>query len=176
MAAITYRIKQGLRALFAFSTDVDDELVRNYLSDPEYALFKTMAHAEQLHSVHVLRSVLAQSQETPPELAAAALLHDVGKARYHLAVWQKTVSVLAEKFVPELFSKLSSGDDLSWWRAPFMVREQHPAWGADMLEAIHSDPLVIWLVGHHAHSLDECDGPQSHLQLLVRLKQADGEN
>ncbi|MCA9893353.1 MAG: hypothetical protein KC615_10235, partial [Anaerolineae bacterium] len=98
MAAITYRIKQGLRALFAFSTGVDYDLVRKYLSTPEYELFQTMAHAEQLHSVHVLRSVLAQSPETTPELATAALLHDVGKARYHLAVWQKTVSVLAEKF------------------------------------------------------------------------------
>lgn len=176
MAAITYRIKQGLRALFAFSTDVDDGLVRCHLSGPEYALFKTMARAEQLHSVHVLRSVLAQSPETPTELAAAALLHDVGKARYHLAVWQKTVSVLSETFAPGLFNKLSSGDDLSWWRAPFMVREQHPAWGADMLKAIDSDLLVIWLVGHHAHPLSDCDGPESHLQLMVRLKQADGEN
>ena len=176
MPAITYRIKQGLRALFAFSTEVDDDRVRRYLSAPEYDLFQTMARAEQLHSVHVLQSVLAQSPETPPELAAAALLHDVGKARYHLAVWQKTVSVLSETFVPGLFTRLSAGDNFSWWRAPFMVRQQHPAWGADMLTAIGSDPLVTWLVGHHAHHLDDCDAPEQHIQLLARLKRADSEN
>ena len=176
MATITYRIKQGLRALFAFRADVDDALVRRHLSGPEYDLFKTMARAEQLHSVHVLRSVLAQSPETSPELATAALLHDVGKARYHLAVWQKTVSVLAESFAPGLFNKLSTGDDLNWWRAPFMVRQQHPAWGADMLTAIGSDPLVIWLVGHHARPLDAGEAPEAHLHLLARLKQADSEN
>lgn len=176
MATIPYRIKQGLRALFAFTAEVDDALVHRHLSAPEYDLFKTMATAEQLHSVHVLRSVLAQSPQTPPELAAAALLHDIGKARYHLAVWQKTVSVLAESFAPGLFSKLSTGDALNWWRAPFMVREQHPAWGADMLTAIGSDPLVIWLVGHHACPIDACEAPQEHLHLLARLKKADSEN
>ncbi|MCA9883013.1 MAG: HD domain-containing protein [Anaerolineae bacterium] len=177
MTTITYRIKQGLRALFAFTTDVDTTLARQYLNAQEYALFQTMAHAEQLHSLNVLRTVLTQHAETPLELAAAALLHDVGKARYHLAVWQKTVSVLAESFTPALFASLSAGNDLTWWRAPFMVREQHPAWGADMLKAINSDPLVVFLVGHHAHHLDNCgDVPENYIRLLARLKKADGEN
>ncbi|QPC84845.1 HD domain-containing protein [Phototrophicus methaneseepsis] len=174
--AITTRLKQGLRALFAFSTPIDIELAQHYLSRSQLALFQQMARPEQLHSLNVLRTLLAQETHTSPELAAAALLHDVGKARYHMAVWQKTASVLTEKLAPSLFDQLSQEEGhLRWWRAPFVVREQHPAWGAQMLREIDAAPGLIWLVEHHADPFSQWkDHPQA--PLLARLKAADDAN
>src|SRR5215213_6736056 len=92
------RLRQGIRALFAFTQPVDFDLAASYLTPAEMALFRQMRRSEQLHSLNVLRTVLAESaaaqQFVPPELAVAALLHDVGKSRYPLAVWQKTIAVL----------------------------------------------------------------------------------
>lgn len=171
----TTRIKQGIRALFAFRTEVDYDLASQYLSASQMSLFMQMGRPEQLHSLNVLQSVLEQEASASQDLAAAALLHDVGKARYHMAVWQKTIAVLTEKLLPALFDRLSDSNALSWWRAPFTLRRQHPAWGAQMLSQTDASQTLIWLVAHHADALSQWqDHP--HLSLLTRLKAADDAN
>jgi len=173
--SVRTRIRQGVRALLAFSTPVDGALAAHYLSPTLFELFQKMSRAEQLHSLNVLRDVLAQSTETPADLAVAALMHDVGKSRYHLAVWQKTVSVLTEKFAPQTFAELAVGDTLTRWRAPFMLRLQHPEWGALMLTEAGASPCSIWLVRHHADPLSQWQG-HPNAALLARLKAADDAN
>ncbi len=168
------RFKQGVRALFAFTTSVDFELAERYLSPQQMTLFRQMAKPEQLHSLNVLRDVLAQATTTPHDLAVAALLHDVGKSRYHLAVWQKTLSVLISKLLPPLDNRLSIEATLTFWRAPFIVRRHHPQWGGDLLSAYAPD-CVIWLVSHHADSADDWQH-HAYYDLLVRLQIADDAN
>jgi hypothetical protein len=170
-----HRIKQGGRALLAFAQPLDETLAQQTLSPAQMSLFRQLNRAEQLHSLNVLRDVLAQADSTPPDLAAAALLHDCGKSRYALATWQKTLAVLVRAFVPPLEKYLSQDDRLSFWRAPFVVRQYHPAWGAQMLSDIGAAPRLIWLVAHHADPLDRWqDHPD--VTLLARLKKADDAN
>ncbi|MGJ3237450.1 MAG: hypothetical protein ACFE0Q_01965 [Anaerolineae bacterium] len=172
---ITQRLQQGIGALFAFARTVNYDLAEQYLTPEQMDLFRQMAKAEQLHSLNVLRDVLVQEQRTPHELAVAALLHDVGKARKHLAVWQKTLSILVRKFLPALDERLSREGDLHSWRMPFMVRRYHPQWGGHMLSQTDSSPISIWLVTHHAEPAEQWrDHP--HYPLLVRLKAADDAN
>jgi hypothetical protein len=169
------RVQQGFRALLAFATRLDIGLAQHYLSQEELNAFQQMARAEQLHSLNVLRDVLAQPDKTPHVLAVVALLHDVGKSRYHLAVWQKTVAVLVKAFMPRLASYLTRDETLNFWRAPFTIRKYHPKWGADILRACQSDNVTIWLAEHHQDNADHhIDHP--NYQLLCRLQEADDGN
>lgn len=172
---IVHRIEQGLRALFAFAQTVEYSLAEPYLNEKEMALFRRLAKNEQLHSLNVLRSVLAQESTTPQELAAAALLHDVGKSVWTMQVWQKSISVLVKTFLPKLDAKLSREEGLNRWTAPFVVRHHHPKWSGELLSEIGSAPSVIWLATHHADNVEAFrDSP--YYAWLLRLQKADTEN
>lgn len=173
--AAAQRLKQGLRALTAFARSVDHDLAACYLTTNQLACFLELSRSEQLHSINVLRMVLEQEDTTPPDLAAAALLHDVGKSRYTLAVWQKTLGVLVERLLPKLANHLNQRDDITFWRAPFVVRRYHPVWGAEILKNAGASERLLWLVAHHADPLSEWNHhPDIHL--LRRLKAADDAN
>lgn len=169
------RFQQGIYALLAFVHEVDYELAERYLSPEQMALLRSMAKSEQLHSINVLRDVLVQAEQTENDLAVAALLHDSGKSRKHLMVWQKTISVLVRKFLPALDNLLSEDGKLSFWRAPFIVRRHHPKWSGELLSAIDSSDCVIWLVSHHAEPADDWR-EHPYYELLIRLQTADDAN
>ncbi len=172
MAAAIKRIEQGMRALFAFATPIDLHLAKQYLSSKELGAFQRMSRADQLHSLNVLRTVLRQRESVPRSLAVAALMHDVGKRRYHLAVWQKTMAVLVKRLLPPLADRLGREENMSIWRAPFVVRSQHPKWSAEILRACCADDVAVWLVEHHqADVLALGDHPQA--ELLQCLQRAD---
>ena len=171
---VVYRLHQGLRALFAFSQDVDWALAERYLSPPLLALFRQMDRGEQLHSLAVLRDVLAQG-DTPNDLAVAALLHDVGKSRFPISVWQKTWAVMVRAVLPNLYYPWSKGSPLNLWQRPFVVYEQHPLWSAELLRAAGASEASCWLAVHHASKGDEAPTP-AHLEWLKRLQQADDQN
>jgi hypothetical protein len=172
--AAAYRLRQGLRAVFAFSKPVELPLAAQYLTPELLALFRQMRRSEQLHSLNVLRDVLAQGA-TPRELCVAALLHDVGKSRFPLWTWQKTLAVLVRKFAPTQFDRWSKGDPANLWMRPFVVYVEHPAWSAELIRAAGASADAIWLVTHHQESAEFWD---SHplAPLLHRLKQADDAN
>jgi len=135
-----------------------------------------MSRSEQLHSLNVLRGVLQQANQTPQDLAIVALMHDVGKSCYHLAVWQKTLAVLVRKFAPALFQQWSADESaLTLWHAPYVVATYHPKWSAEILAETGANERIIWLAEHHQDDADQwCDHP--HHSLLVRLQQADDLN
>jgi hypothetical protein len=172
---MAYRLRQGLRAMFAFARPVDIALAADFLTPGQLALFRQMRRGEQLHSLNVLRAVLAQSTDMPPELAVAALLHDVGKSRYPLRLWQKTVAVLVRALLPALFVRLSAGDPRTFWARPFAVYVHHPAWSAELLAQTGAGDAAIWLAAHHA---DDAAQWQAHdlYRLLQRLQAADDTN
>ncbi|MBZ0295367.1 MAG: HD domain-containing protein [Anaerolineae bacterium] len=173
MAAVQ-RIRQGVRALLAFAHPVDYDLAADYLSPSLMHCFQQMRRSEQLHSLNVLRDVLAQGP-TPDDLAVAALLHDVGKSRYPFPVWQKTMVVLTRAFAPGLFQRLSAGSEHRFWQRPFVVSSQHPRWSADIVRDAGASERAVWLVLHHADSL--ANWPEHpHCYLLKRLKAADDAN
>ncbi len=155
MKQISRRLAQGLRALLAFAMSPDLALARKHLTGCEYAAFSALSRSEQLHSLNVLRAVLDSQPSAPRALRAAALLHDVGKSRRRLAVWQKTLAVLMQSFAPALSQRLSRDESPGAWRNPFIVRRRHPQWGGEILRKCGSDSELIWLVEHHQAEASE---------------------
>lgn len=172
MTVFKKRIWQGLRALLAPVTPVDFHLAQRHLTAKELEAFQRMSRAEQLHSLKALRNILEQNETAPAVLAVAALLHDVGKSRYHLAVWQKTVSALVNAFVPQLAAGLGRDETISFWRAPFALHAHHPKWSGEILRACGSDEAVIWLAEHHQENAENYRSHPHH-ELLRRLQMAD---
>lgn len=170
-----HRLQQGLRALFAFTRIPDQQFAAQYLSSTQLQWFTQMTRGEQLHSLNVLRDVLAQGA-TPDDLAAAALLHDVGKSRYAMTVWQKTLPVVVRALIPRWYIRLSQGNPANWLARPFVVNAQHPAWGGELLATqTDASERLIWLVTHHADALSEWIG-HPYAPLLQRLQVADNAN
>jgi len=169
-----YRIGQALRALVAFSQPIDRALAGEYLSPELLALFDRMRRSEQQHGLNVLRSVLAQGQ-TPRDLAVAALLHDVGKTRYTVRIWQKTIAVVVQTLIPGIYRRLSQGNPTRLWQRPFVVKAQHPMWSAEMLAVAGASHVAVWLAAHHQDAAEHgMNHPYVHL--LQRLQQADDAN
>lgn len=170
-----HRFRQGMLALLAFSKPVDYELAASYLNAEQLALFCSMRRSEQLHSLNVLRTVLAQEPTTPHDLAVAALMHDVGKARYPVRLWQKVLVVLVKSFTPAVYRRLSAGDERSVWRRPFVVYRLHPAWSAEMLQPTKVSEVALWLIAHHQES-EAYWTEHPNAPLLRRLQIADDSN
>lgn len=169
-----YRIRQGLQAIFAFAQPVELPLAAQYLTPELLSLFSQMRHSEQLHSMNVLRDVLAAGT-TSLDLAVAALMHDVGKSRYPLRTWQKTLAVMVRKFAPDLFKRWSKGNPGNIWMCPFVVYVEHPNWSAEMIAAAGASETAIWLVTHHQEPASQwAEHPLA--SLLRQLQQADDAN
>lgn len=169
-----YRIRQGVRALFAFAQPVDYALATEYLTPSLLALFTQMRRGEQLHSLNVLRAVLSHGQ-TPSAVAVAALLHDVGKTRYPLTLWQRTTAVLVRAFLPPIFRRLSEGDPRPFWRRAFVVYVHHPVWSGELIGQAGGSADAVWLATHHADDAEQWQEHTLYL-LLKRLQMADDAN
>ncbi len=170
---IAARMRQGVRALFAWARPVDYEVAARVLSLPLMALFERMRRSEQQHSINVLRTLQARGY-SDHSLMVAALLHDVGKTRAAYHLWDRVLVVLVKAAFPDLARRWGQGDPVGW-RRPFAINLQHPKWSAEMVRSAGADPLAVLLIANHQHHLDHA--PQSESErLLAALQAADDAN
>lgn len=174
MTPAVQRFRQGVSELFAFAQPVDRALAAEYLSPELLALFDRMKRGERLHSLNVLRDVMAQGP-TPRELAIAALLHDVGKSRHPLRTWQKTCAVIVRALFPKLARRWQLSEGGRFWQRPFIVTSRHPEWSADMLAEAGAPEGAVWLAAHHNDDPALWAG-QPYAEFLRRLQEADDSN
>ncbi|GAB4549381.1 MAG: hypothetical protein OHK0023_13790 [Anaerolineae bacterium] len=175
--AVVGRLKQGLKALFAFTQPVQDDTARQILSPELYALFCTMRRAERQHSLSVLRTIQRMG-ETNLSLWQAALLHDVGKTRVPFSVLARTMVVLMRKIAPKLAYRWGSVplEQARFYQRPFVMGYQHPGWSAEMIAAAGADDLTVQLVRAHAERLPNGAPHSEYERLLLALQAADNIN
>ena len=95
-----YRTAQLLRSLTGKPRTEVLALLSVYLPPSLAQLLHQMSHAGQVHSLRILRSLIAQ-EKRDPQLLAAVRLHDVGKSPIQLHLWERVLIVLANWLIPD---------------------------------------------------------------------------
>jgi len=168
---VGYRARQFWAAVRATPDPADLQLAQSYLTAKQIKLFESMQPSEQAHSLQVFKQLYIQAGQNTdqmekhyPDLLVAALLHDVGKSRQPLRLWERVLIVLARAFFPRQARQwghpreaveAGTKQKLLWldWRRPFIIAEQHPRWGAEMAADVGASPLTISLILHHQQEI-----------------------
>ena len=170
---ILYRTRQVWHTLNSFPAAEELARVRRTLTPPLMSLFGRMHASEQAHSLRVFNRLLAQ-REKDVDLLVAALLHDVGKSRHPLRLYERVMVVLAKSLFPGWVKRWGRGDPVGWQR-PFVIAEQHPAWGAEMAAQAGASPRAASFICRHQESLAG-EAVTYEDQLLRRLQLLDDES
>jgi hypothetical protein len=176
---IFYRLRQFVRGITAHVSADEMLVAAQVLPRAALARFCHMPLDAQRHSLNVLY-MLQRDERTTPDLAAAALLHDVGKCAveqvgFHLSPWLRGPLVLFEALTPDLVAKLARNDPAQGWRYLLHVHLAHATIGAAWAADAECSELTCWLIKHHQDKLT--DAPQSDREeLLALLQWADSRN
>ena len=160
---VFYRIRQFREALTAFPAPEELARVQQVLSPPLMELFLGLQAPDQAHSLKVFH-LLSELGQLNADLLAAALLHDVGKSRYRLHLWERVLIVLGKAFFPSKVKTWGQSQPRGW-RRPFVIAEQHPYWGAEMAIQAGASNLTASLIRRHQDVLE----PFNAWQLSVNL-------
>ena len=165
-----YRVWQVAMVLGHRPSAEDLAQVRAFLPPSLWPLFEKMPPAEQGHGIRVWRGLLERGV-TDPDLLTAALLHDVGKARARLRLWERIWAVVAHALCPWLVERGCRGPAQGWRRA-LVVARHHAEWSARILEAHGASPRIVALVRHH-HDRPERVADRALYESLILLQEVD---
>lgn len=173
--SIVYRVRQFLAALWPQVTGDERVAVAESLPEAATTLFRRMARRDQRHSLDVLYQV-QQAAPGQPDLAAAALLHDVAKTALpgrRLRLYHRVLIVLMQAVHPGWVQQIAHDDPTSW-HYPFYLHLHHPELGARLAEEAGCSPLTAQLIRRHQIKLAHppCDEFERLLALLQRADDA----
>jgi hypothetical protein len=147
MVRVGYRLRQAWHHLYVAPQTINPQIIRNTLPERVIPLFYQMSTGDQAHACSVL-AVLLRTNTLSPELAQAALLHDVGKTGAKLSLSYRTIIVILRSLAPGILSQLGQVD-APCWRKPFYVQLHHASIGARLCETVGCAPRVVQLVLNH---------------------------
>ena len=170
MIWIIKRSKQFFRALFAKITLEDEQYISRHLNVEEQKLFFAMSTIDQFHSLNVAytieKFIIDDKKNIDREfLIRCALLHDVGRVKGDLNIFQKVFVVLVTKFAPSFAEKLERNGNHAIY-----IYNHHAEIGARKLQNINLFRESKIIAKHH--SPPSSDDPEE----LKILRLADEKN
>lgn len=174
---IGYRARQFQHALTATPAPQDCQEIEIFLPPALLILFKAMKPDEQAHSISIYHSI-KEKGIADPDLLVAALLHDAGKNRLPLRLWERVYIVLAKALAPDLVENCGQAavpGRLPFWQRALAVAVQHPEWGAQMADDAGASNLTIDLIRCHQvkEPAKHPEIPEHEVELLVILQSCD---
>jgi hypothetical protein len=166
-----WRTRQGLRAMTAFLRPIDYQVVEEVLTPELLALFKRMRASEQHHCIRVMVA-LREWGYTDPDLLTAALLHDVGKARYPLTLFGRSAAVVIPAIAPQLAQRWKDGEPRGLQR-PLVIAYHHPEWSAQDMSAAGASQRASNLARRHQSVNHRASADAEEDRLLELLHAAD---
>jgi hypothetical protein len=163
-----WQVRQQIGSSTPLSPEEDVE-VASWLPPSAFTLFKTMSPADQQHSLRVCRG-LQHNDCQDPDMLAAALLHDVGKAQGRVPFWTRPAIVLGKAFAPAHLKRLAvapsalPSQGAPRWRRSLSYAWWHAEVGAELATAAGlSEQAVLYIRTHHQpngpaaalHAVDE---------------------
>jgi hypothetical protein len=171
---ILYRAFQFWKTFDGALAPDELEVAKAVLTPHQMILFERLHPSEQRHSLRVM-GALQEKGENNPDLLKAALLHDVGKSRYPLRLYERVMIVLGKAVIPRLTKRWGQGPPRGW-RRPFVVAEQHPEWGARMSADAGASPLTQSLIRRHQEELPPEGASCLEDRLLDNLQRTDDQS
>jgi putative nucleotidyltransferase with HDIG domain len=172
--SVAYRLQQFWHNLMAgpLPKDVWEEITA-VLTPTEVDLFRQFTFSDQWHSYRVLQTV-RKARNDHPSLCKAALLHDIGKICVDkLTIWERTLIVIIQWCFPWQVVLWGQGEPVGWKR-PFVIRQQHAAWGAELAKKVGCSATVVALIRRHQDKPTIINNEED--QLLAHLQWADDQN
>ena len=170
LSRVLYRTRQFWGALWARPRPEQLDMARQHLTPAQFELFQQMQPSEMSHALTMVEGLVAQGNDDP-DLLVAALLHDIGKARHPLRIWERVLIVLGQKVFPQRSARWGLGEPRGW-RRPFVIAAQHPAWGAEMAAGVAVSPLVLEMIRCHQDEAPDYFGEEES-DLFARLQAVD---
>jgi predicted HD phosphohydrolase len=142
--------RRFLGALSPVAPAAEDEAwAASRLTGPERMLFASMANHDRRHAIGVARRATAlRGDDAPDDLAAAALLHDVGKVHSRLGPVRRAratvrIAILGREHVRAQVARTE-------WTRRVALYADHPGLGAADLRARGGRARVAgWAAVHH---------------------------
>ena len=161
MGAIRYRVGQFVRALRPRVCEDEVRAAIECLNLEARDLFKRQEIQDQRHAVAVYRALLGRSH-TDPDLLAAALLHDTGKAAAPCPPSARAAAVLMGRYSPRLLARLSNLEQFSMggrnrlpgWRRALCAHVHHAEVGARWAHEAGCSERTVTLIRRHRDELD----------------------
>ena len=174
---IYYRVRQFTTGLTARVDAAEIHVVKKALPAEAVTLFLRMPIDAQRHSLNVYNALQSSGDR---DLAAAALLHDVGKAAadevgVRINLWLRGPLVLLEALAPAYLERLAFNNLAHGWRYALHVHIEHPAIGAAWAAQAGCSEPTCWLIAQHQNRNAEAQDKRL-LELLQVLQWADNIN
>lgn len=141
-----YRIRQLCQAIKPRINKAEIDWALSFLPPSTVSVFFDLPESEQRHALDVAYDLWSANQRDL-NLLIAAFLHDCGKSRRPLMLWERIYIVLVQKLPHRVWNALLHSHSLL--SAPLLTAQEHPLWGAELALKLGLNAEVIELIRNH---------------------------
>ncbi|MBB6623816.1 HDIG domain-containing metalloprotein [Clostridium gasigenes] len=142
-----YRIKQFIWGIESSFKKIDYSYIETYLNNNEIMMFNKLKKSDKHHCIRVCKDsvMLLKNNNIKMDeyrVGKIALLHDIGKSKYHINLIEKSLIVLLDKFTKGNLKKYDNIKQIN-------IYYNHPKIGYEMLKTRNYDKELLEVVRYH---------------------------